>query len=437
MGFSQAVSGLNAASSNLDVIGNNIANSATSGFKAGSVSFADMFAGSQTGMGVKVAGITQDFNDGTTTTTNRRLDLAISQNGFFRMQDSTGGIFYARNGQFKLDENRNIVNMQGLNLTGYPATGTPPTVQQGANPIPLSIPQGMIPAKATTAGNMVANLTSTHNIIPAETTSSAGVTTPTFDPDKPDTYSFVNNITTFDSLGNRHEINVFYVKRSEDAVNGNSWDVYTRDSSAVPAQVAERRGSMRFDTNGALVETTNPVITPPATTPVETPTTVPFTLTIPMGVVNGAPAQDFALNVAGSKQQNTGTDSIVTQNQTGYAAGEFTGFQINNDGSVVGTYSNQQTQLLGQIVMVNFANPEGLSSEGNNVWKETLSSGNAILGTAGSGGFGTLTSGALESSNVDLSKELVNMIVAQRNYQSNAQTIKTQDQILQTLVNLR
>ncbi|CFR08250.1 flagellar hook protein FlgE [Yersinia kristensenii] len=427
MGFSQAVSGLNAASSNLDVIGNNIANSATSGFKAGSVSFADMFAGSQTGMGVKVAGITQDFNDGTTTTTNRRLDLAISQNGFFRMQDSTGGIFYARNGQFKLDENRNIVNMQGLNLTGYPATGTPPTVQQGANPIPLSIPQGMIPAKATTAGNMVANLTSTHDIIPADTTS-GGVTTPTFDADKPDTYSFVNNMTTFDSLGNRHEINVFYVKRSEDSVNGNSWDVYTRDSSAVPAQVAAKRGSMLFDTNGALKSVTNGT---------NAASTTDFNMTIPMGIVNGAPAQDFALNVAGSKQQNTGTDSIVTQNQTGYAAGEFTGFQINNDGSVVGTYSNQQTQLLGQIVMVNFANPEGLSSEGNNVWKETLSSGNAILGTAGSGGFGTLTSGALESSNVDLSKELVNMIVAQRNYQSNAQTIKTQDQILQTLVNLR
>ena len=428
MGFSQAVSGLNAASSNLDVIGNNIANSATSGFKAGSVSFADMFAGSQTGMGVKVAGITQDFNDGTPTTTNRRLDLAISQNGFFRMQDSSGGIYFARNGQFKLDQNRNIVNMQGLNLTGYPATGTPPTVQQGANPIPLSVPQNMIPAKATTSGNMIANLTSTHNVIPAEVTSSTGVKTPTFDADKPDTYSFVNNMTTFDSLGNRHEINVFYIKRSENPSTGNTWDVYTRDSSANPAQVAEKRGSMRFDTNGALVETRDPA---------DAPTATPFTLTIPMGVVNGAPEQNFALNVAGSKQQNTGTDSIVAQNQTGYAAGEFTGFQINSNGSVIGTYSNQQTQLLGQIVMANFANPEGLSSEGDNVWKETLSSGNPMLGTAGGGGFGTLTSGALESSNVDLSKELVNMIVAQRNYQSNAQTIKTQDQILQTLVNLR
>ncbi|AJJ62898.1 flagellar hook protein FlgE [Yersinia aldovae] len=428
MGFSQAVSGLNAASSNLDVIGNNIANSATSGFKAGSVSFADMFAGSQTGMGVKVAGITQDFNDGTPTTTNRRLDLAISQNGFFRMQDSSGGVYFARNGQFKLDENRNIVNMQGLSLTGYPATGTPPTVQQGANPVPLSIPQDMITAKATTSGNMVANLTSTHKVI-----------TDAFDPQKPDTYSFVNNMTTFDSLGNRHDINVYFVKTAEDSTGGNTWTVYTKDSSATlkdatkpydptdPA-AASARGTMVFDTNGALKS-----VTPTG----GTTSTTDFNMTIPMGVVNGAPAQTFDLNVAGSKQQNTGTDSITAQNQTGYAAGEFTGFQVNKDGSVVGTYSNQQTQLLGQIVLVNFSNPEGLASQGDNVWKETQSSGNPILGTAGGGGFGSLTSGALESSNVDLSKELVNMIVAQRNYQSNAQTIKTQDQILQTLVNLR
>ena len=131
MAFSQAVSGLNAAATNLDVIGNNIANSATYGFKSGTASFADMFAGSKVGLGVKVAGITQDFTDGTTTNTGRGLDVAISQNGFFRLVDSNGSVFYSRNGQFKLDENRNLVNMQGLQLTGYPATGTPPTIQQG------------------------------------------------------------------------------------------------------------------------------------------------------------------------------------------------------------------------------------------------------------------------------------------------------------------
>lgn len=156
MAFSQAVSGLNAAATNLDVIGNNIANSATYGFKSGSVSFADMFAGSQVGLGVKVAGITQNFNGGTTTNTNRAMDIAISQNGFFRMQDADGGIFYTRNGQFIMDANRNITNMQGLSLTGYPAAGSPPTIQQGADPVPLSIPEGMMNAKASTSGNMVA-----------------------------------------------------------------------------------------------------------------------------------------------------------------------------------------------------------------------------------------------------------------------------------------
>jgi fagellar hook-basal body proteins len=138
MGFSQAVSGMNAASSNLDVIGNNIANSATYGFKSGTASFADMFAGSKVGLGVKVAGITQDFTDGTTTSTGRALDVAISQNGFFRLTDSNGSVFYSRNGQFSLDANRTLVNSQGLQVTGYPASGTPPTIQQGANPTAIT-----------------------------------------------------------------------------------------------------------------------------------------------------------------------------------------------------------------------------------------------------------------------------------------------------------
>uniref|UniRef100_UPI00286F6714 flagellar hook-basal body complex protein n=1 Tax=Buttiauxella brennerae TaxID=82988 RepID=UPI00286F6714 len=161
MAFSQAVSGLNAAATNLDVIGNNIANSATYGFKSGSVSFADMFAGSKVGLGVKVAGVTQDFGDGTTTNTGRGLDVAISQNGFFRMVDTNGSVFYSRNGQFTLDANRNLVNMQGMQLTGYPAAGTPPTIQQGANPTGLSVPNTLMAAKTTTTASMQVNLNST------------------------------------------------------------------------------------------------------------------------------------------------------------------------------------------------------------------------------------------------------------------------------------
>ncbi|ALL38707.1 flagellar hook protein FlgE [Serratia marcescens] len=407
MAFSQAVSGLNAAATNLDVIGNNIANSATAGFKSGSVSFADMFAGSQVGLGVKVSGITQNFKGGTTTGTSRALDVAINGNGFFRMQDKDGGIFYTRNGQFKLDENRNLTNMQGLQLTGYPAAGSPPTIQQGANPVPLSIPEGMMNAKASTSGEMVANLKSTHKVPENKT----------FDPTKQDSYNYVNTITAYDSLGNAHNINAYFVKTAD-----NKWQVYTQDGSAAPVDA----GTMEFSTSGNLVKTTSTNGAPGE-----------FSMVIPMAAKDGAPAQNFTLSFAGSMQQNVGSDSVSKVAQDGYAAGEYTNFQINNDGTVVGIYSNQQTQVLGQIVMANFSNPEGLASQGDNVWQETGASGQPRVGLSGGGGFGKLTSGALESSNVDLSQELVNMIVAQRNYQSNAQTIKTQDSILQTLVSLR
>ncbi|MCS2163060.1 flagellar hook protein FlgE [Scandinavium sp. H11S7] len=417
MAFSQAVSGLNAASTNLDVIGNNIANSATYGFKAGTASFADMFAGSKVGLGVKVAGITQDFNDGTTTSTGRALDVAISQNGFFRMTDANGSVYYSRNGQFKLDENRNLVNMQGLQLTGYPATGTPPTIQQGANPVGLSIPNTLMAAKATSTAAMQINLNST-DAVPAKLP---------FDATDADTYNKKGTVTVFDSLGNSHDMNIYYVKNS-----ANNWDVYTQDSSvAGAAGGAVQAAQLNFSDSGTLtsVQAYNAGSLQSAGTAPE--------IKVPIPTLNGSADSTFQLSFQNSMQQNTGSNDIVATNQNGYKPGNLVSYQINDDGTVVGNYSNEQNQLLGQITLANFANNEGLQSEGDNVWSATQSSGVALLGTAGTGNFGTLTNGALEASNVDLSKELVNMIVAQRNYQSNAQTIKTQDQILNTLVNLR
>ncbi|QLZ59382.1 MULTISPECIES: flagellar hook protein FlgE [Citrobacter freundii complex] len=411
MAFSQAVSGLNAAATNLDVIGNNIANSATYGFKSGTASFADMFAGSKVGLGVKVAGITQDFTDGTTTNTGRGLDVAISQNGFFRMVDSNGSVFFSRNGQFKLDENRNIVNMQGLQLTGYPATGTPPTVQQGANPAPITIPNTLMAAKSTTTASMQINLNSTDKV-PTKTP---------FNPSDADSYNKKGSVTVFDSQGNAHDMNIFYVKNS----NSNVWEVFTQDAST--GDPADPAGFMQFSENGVFLGISATATGAPAGTDIE----------ITTGQINGATKATFSLSFLNSMQQNTGANNIVATNQNGYKPGDLVSYQINDDGTVVGNYSNEQKQLLGQIVLANFANNEGLASQGDNVWAATQSSGVALLGTAGTGNFGKLTNGALEASNVDLSKELVNMIVAQRNYQSNAQTIKTQDQILNTLVNLR
>lgn len=403
MGFSQAISGMNAASKQLDVIGNNIANSATVGFKSASISFADIYAGSKVGMGVKVASVLQNFNDGTTTSTNNSLDVAISGNGFFRLVDSSGQIYYTRNGQFQLDAERNIVSADGLKLTGYLATGTPPQIQQGAAPGPLKISQEMLNASATSKASLQTNLNSNSKVPEKQPINATDA----------DTFNYSTTITTYDSLGNQRNVQLFYVKTAD-----NQWDVHYLDSSD-PNATLQTLGKMEFDSSGKLISDPE--------------------MTINLNGLNGSADNTFTLSLASSTQQNMGKElgSIKTPIVDGYAAGDLVGYSINDDGTIYGIYSNQQTMLLGQIAMADFANVNGLESAGNNNWRSTLNSGAEVLGSANSGTFGSLASGAVESSNVDMSQELVNMIVAQRNYQSNSQTIKTQDQILNTLVNLR
>ncbi|KHN53584.1 flagellar hook protein FlgE [Pectobacterium fontis] len=417
MGFSQAVSGLNAASNNLDVIGNNIANSATVGFKSGTVTFADMFAGSKVGMGVKVASVLQDFGNGTVTSSSRDLDVAISGGGFYRLQDTNGSIYYSRNGQFMLN-GRNIVNAQGMQLTGYPVAGTPPVVQTGADPVPLTVPDGDMLASQTTTASIIANLKSSDSVpTTAWSTTTAG---------QEGTYNSKTALTTYDSQGNVHNFSLYFVKTAD-----NLWNVYAKDDSVSNSSYQEA-GTLKFDTNGALLGQTDGFSTAAYAS-------IPNTITpmnLDLASVNGSLASSFNFNLTGSVQQNT-EYSYKSPTQNGYTPGSLTGFAINDDGTIEGSYSNGQKQSLGQILLAGFANPEGLSPEGDNAWSETASSGQAVVGLAGTGSLGKLIGKSTESSNVDLSKELVNMIVAQRNYQSNAQTIKTQDSILQTLVSLR
>jgi flagellar hook protein FlgE len=401
MGFSQAVSGMNAASNNLDVIGNNIANSETTGFKSGSVSFADVFASSQVGLGVKVAAVTQNFSDGTVNSNGNALNVAISNNGFFRLVDDSGAVHYSRDGNFSKNASNQLVNNSGLHVSGYAATGTPPTIQQGTQPVNLTIPTAGLAAQATTTATMVAKLTSSAPIL----------TDANFNTADSSTYSFSQPMTSYDSQGNPHNISTYFVKTAD-----NTWQVHAVDSSSTAA--AQNLGTLQFDTSGQLTATS-------ATT-----------FNINMASINGSSASSFALNLTGTQQQYATASSVSSQTANGYKAGDLTKYAINNDGTITGTYSNGQTQLLGQVVLANFANPQGLKSDGNNTWSATAESGQAIVGTAGNGNFGTLTSSALEGSNVDLSKELVNMIVAQRDYQSNAQTIKAQNAIMQTLVSL-
>lgn len=403
MGVSQAVSGMNAAARQLDIIGNNIANSSTAGFKSASASFADIYAGSKVGMGVRVASVLQNFNDGVTTATNNSLDVAISGKGFFRLADSSGQVYYSRNGQFQLDNERNIVSTDGLKLTGYLASGNPPTIQNTGSPESLHISEKMLNATSTTKAVQQINLNS-NSMVPKKSP---------VDCNDAETYNYSTSMITYDSLGNEHNVRLFYVKKAD-----NQWDVHCIDSSD-KAAVLKNIGEMKFDSSGKLTSSSEMKIT--------------------LNGLRGALASDVTLSLINSTQQNLGKEpgSAKAPVVDGYSAGNLVGFTVHDDGTLYGMYSNQQTQCLGQIVMADFANLNGLSSAGGNNWKATHHSGKEVLGLAGTSTFGDLKSGAIETSNVDLNQELVNMIVAQRNYQSNSQSIKTHDQILNTLVNLR
>ncbi|MDV5353395.1 flagellar hook protein FlgE [Enterobacter asburiae] len=398
MSFSQGLSGLNASSQALDVVGNNIANSQTVGFKSGSVAFADVFAGSQVGMGVQVAGVNQNFSDGVLGAGSSALDMGIQGNGFFRMVTEAGRVFYSRNGQFQTDESGYVVNNQGMRLTGYMATGTPPAIQQGAPVGPIQIPTGQMPARASDAGSISGNLDSGNDVVSV---------TP-FDPTNGDSYTYSTQVNAYDSLGNEHAINVYYVKTAD-----NQWTAYSVDSTS-PGTTSSV--NLTFDTSGKL-------------------TTNPAELTVDGAAYQGGAALNFNLDLSGLSQQAS-ENTMDSPSTTGYPPGLMNGYTVGDNGQIIASYSNGESQLLGQVVLSNFTNPGGLESAGNNCWTETPESGQPVTGIADTGNLGSLRGNMLEASNVDLSKEMVNMIVYQRNYQSNSQTIKTQSELLQTLVNL-
>ncbi|WP_312758669.1 flagellar hook protein FlgE [Pantoea brenneri] len=400
MSFSQGLSGLNAASQALDVVGNNIANSQTVGFKTGSIAFADVFAGSQVGMGVQVSAVNQSFTDGVLGAGTGSLDMGIQGNGFFRLQNEAGRVFYSRNGQFQKDANGYVINNQGMFLTGYQATGTPPTIQPGAAVGPIQIPDGQMPARASDSGTLNGNLPSGSEV----------VTNTTFDPTDSTSYSTAPTmIDAYDSLGNKHTINVYFAKTAD-----NQWTAYSQDITA--PGTGFQQTALQFDSSGQL-------------------TTSPAKLNVQGAAYDGGEALNFDLDLTGMTQQAS-EFSMNSPSTTGYAPGLMNGYTVGDSGQVIASYSNGQQQLLGQVVLSNFTNPGGLSSQGNNCWSETPESGQPVTGISGSGSLGTLYGNKVEASNVDLSKEMVNMIVFQRNYQSNSQTIKTQSELLQTLVNL-
>lgn len=414
MGFQQGLSGLNAASKTLEAIGNNVANANTVGFKQSNVQFADVYAsslngasGGQVGLGVKVSTIAQQFTQGNITSSNNPLDVAINGGGFFRMS-TNGTITYTRNGQFQLDKNGYIVNAQGSHLTGYTAD-LKGVLSTGA-PGDLNINTADLAPQSSTKVNALLNLDSRNAIPP---------TTP-FSATDPTSFNNATSITVFDSLGNPHVLETFYVKTGPipPATGNGTWDVYASNDGVMLA--TPNIGTLTFQTDGSIDTTA---------------TTLPFAISL--DVTSGA-TTPLLINVDYTGTTQFGSSfGVNTHTQDGYTSGHLSGFSIDNDGMITGRYTNGKAQKLGQVVMANFTNPGALQSLGNNAWAETSGSGAALVGTPGSGNLGVLQSSASEESNVDLTAELVNMITAQRFYQANAQTIKTQDQVLQTLVNLR
>lgn len=408
MSFQQGLSGLNAASKNLDVIGNNVANTNTVGFKQSQAQFADVFAnslsgggGNQAGIGVKVADIAQQFSQGSITASNNSLDIAINGSGFYRLSDQ-GVISYTRNGQFHPDKDGYIVSSTGMRLTGYSANASGQIT--AGSPTDLRISSADLPPRATTLVNTGVNLDS------RETLPSVSP----FNPANPATYNSFVPMPIHDSLGNASTVSTYFVKTA----TANTWDVFgTSEGTALGVPPGTRLGQLTFLPNGSL-----------------DPSVTPFTVTKP--VTTGADDVVFDLDFTGTTQfgSSFGLNSMV---EDGYASGRLIGFDVGADGTLQGSYSSGKFLTLGQVVLANFANPQGLQLQGNNTWVESTTSGTPLLGTPKTGGLGVLQSGAVEDSNVELTSELVNMITAQRVYQANAQTIKTQDQLLQTLVNLR
>jgi flagellar hook protein FlgE len=420
MSFQQGLSGLNASSKNLEVIGNNIANANTYGAKASRAEFADMYANAvggggstQIGIGVEVAAVAQQFIQGNITATENPLDLAINGAGFFQVTDGTSAPEYTRNGQFKTDRNGYIVNNQQQRLMGYPADAAG-TIQTG-QAVALRMPTAGITPAASTSISMELNLDARSQV----TLPAAGAPIDFADPS---TYNNATSITVYDAKGQDVALTYYFQKAATD-----TWNVYVA-ANGTPIVTAA----------GNPAASTTMIFTPNGSAPTAPVGTVALdipSVTNAVGAVT-VPIPGVALDVSGATQYGAGF-GVTDLSQDGYTAGQLIGVRFESNGIITARYSNGQSKPAGQVEIANFRNPQGLQSMGGNAWTRTAASGDPIVGVPASGNLGALQSGALEESNVDLTAELVNMITAQRVYQANAQTIKTQDQMMQTIVNLR
>ena len=404
--FSIPLSGLDADNTALATISNNLANLNTTGYKDATVSFQDLFYnlmgtnGSgdqlQVGSGASVGSINTNYSNGTVQSTGVNTDAAITGNGFFIVQNGSN-TYYTRAGDFTQNANGYLVDANGDQVMGYPAVNGVVNTSGGLTPIQL--PMGMTsPPTATTSLSIDANLNS-----------GAAVG---------DSYN--TSVTVYDSLGTAQVLSLDFTN------TGSGWTYNaTLPSSAIAGGTGTTTtvasGTLNFDNNGNLTSS------------------APIAISVP-GLADGANTMAINWNLAGSNGQGlitqvAGTSSTSSTTQNGNTSGTLSGFTINADGTITGAFTNG-SQTLGQIALANFANLEGLSQRGDNNYSATLASGSAVVGTPGSSSLGSLTGSALENSNVDMSTEFTNLIIAERGFQANAKSVTTFDQIAQDTINL-
>jgi flagellar hook protein FlgE len=391
MSFDIALSGIQAINEQLDTVSNNIANAATYGFKSGRANFSSVYAGTQAN-GVEIGSITQNIGqNGSTTTTGRALDAAISGSGFFVARDPQGGMTYSRVGIFSTDTQGYLIDSNGKKVQGYGQTTTGALGAMGD----LKVPTGQIPAVATTSVGYVGNMSADWQV-PATA----------FDPTKSGSYNMVTQAVAYDSLGTQHTISQYFVKKDASTV-----DVYYGIDNG---SVATTPGAtLKFGTDGQLASGGSSSVSIPA--------------------AGGAAGATVGIDYTGTTLF-AGDATTTSNNHDGYASGAFVGVSLAADGSLVAKYSNNQSQVVGTVALATFANQGALTSISDTSWTANADSGMALYNAPGVGLSGKLTTGALEGSNVDITSELVGLMTSQRNYQANSKVLTTESQMMQALM---
>lgn len=449
MAFNIGLSGLRAATSDLNVTGNNIANAGTAGFKQSRAEFADVYAASvlgsgsnSQGSGVLLGDVSQLFNQGNINYTQNALDLAINGNGFF-VTSNNGEVSYTRAGYFGTDRDGFMVNNFGYRLQGY-AVDAAGNLQNGIVD-DIRIQTASQAPQATSTMDQVFNLNST----------SAVPTTLPFDPTDPTTYNSSTSTNIYDTQGNAHVLTQYFVK-----TGANTWDMNVLidgRNPAAPQSILTAPGpppvydngpgttaftaGLTFSASGQLLTTT------PGDFSLNADGTINLTNWVPAAPDNSVPpvwdangTNNPVVPINIDLRQSTQFASafaVTSVSQNGYTTGQLSGLEIDDTGVIFARYTNGQSLVQGQVVLASFANVQGLTPVGKTAWVQSFASGEPVVGTPRSGTLGALQSGALEDSNVELSDQLVNLIVAQRNYQANAKTIETESAITQTIINLR